>query len=63
MKDLIERLRHRAATYSWDSTTFYTSDARMMGQAAAALTTQAARIAELEALLRIEREHRGGPAF
>ena len=31
---LVERLRKRSSTFSWDSTTYYTSDADMMRQAA-----------------------------
>jgi hypothetical protein len=34
MDDLIERLRKRANTYTWDSATFYISDAETMRQAA-----------------------------
>jgi hypothetical protein len=35
MDDLVEQLDKRASTYSWDSVTFYASDADMMRQAAA----------------------------
>ncbi len=74
--DLVSRLKHRAFTYSWDSGTYYASDADMMRQAAdriealqkrvAALTAERDRlrdrVAELESLLRIEREHRSDAA-
>ena len=37
VRELIERLEKRAKTYSWDSTTFYASDADLMLRAAASL--------------------------
>ena len=37
---LAAKLEHRAKTYSWDSISFYASDATLMRQAAAALRAQ-----------------------
>ncbi len=36
-KALVERLRKRAETYQWDSSTFFATDAEMMRQAASAI--------------------------
>lgn len=44
--ELIERLEKRARTYSWDSTTFYTSDADLMLKSAATITQLQAELAE-----------------
>ena len=44
--ELIERLEKRAKTYSWDSTTFYASDADLMLKSAAKLAQLQAELAE-----------------
>jgi hypothetical protein len=51
MDDLPDQLDKRANTYSWDSTTFYISDANIMRQAAAEIRRLRERVAELEAEL------------
>ena len=46
MDDLVEQLDKRASTYSWDSVTFYASDADMMRQAAAEIRTLREQVAQ-----------------
>lgn len=60
MKDLIEQLGGVVLRLGASGRT---TEMCLVREAAAALSSQAARIEELEALLRIEREHRSGPAF
>jgi hypothetical protein len=46
MDDLVEQLDKRANTYSWDSATFYISDANMMRQAAAEIRSLREQVAQ-----------------
>lgn len=48
---LIDALKKRAATYSWDSTTFYVSDADTMRNAAAAIASLQSELAKARELI------------